>query len=211
MITDNLKSILIINEGNSDNIGDQAINESLKFLVVNELNLKYNFEDLSRHKKNNYLRVDLNSFDKDVKILKKPNFLKTWIYRLLWIKKNLGRILNACKNNDYSIIGGGQLLLANNIFPFEVFIWTFFLKIYKIKYSFFSVGTQGNFSKMDLFFLNYSLKNADKIFLRDTLSVNLIKTHFNTESELVYDVAFIYDEILSKNNIPKKQNFSWSS
>ena len=193
-----VKSLLIINEGNSDNIGDQAINQSLKYLVNNELEYNYFFEDLSRNKKLNDIFNSIN-YSKSQASFKSPSFLKSWIYRFIWVFKNFSRINKACNKNDYAIIGGGQLLLANNIFPFELFVWTFFLKVYKVNYSFFSVGTQGNFSKSDKFFLKFSLSGANKIFVRDRLSRDLIKSNFNIESILTYDVAFNYNKIITKN------------
>jgi len=147
------KNILVINEGNSDNLGDQAIKKSLEYIIKDCLNQNYNFEDLSRYKKtNNFYFGGKNNLKKS-----KPNSSKlyktlvTFLLRFIWITRNFYRINKAVKSNDYAIIGGGQLLLANNIFPFEVFIWTIFLKIYNIKYSFFSVGTEGKFSKLDIF------------------------------------------------------------
>ena len=198
MISD-IKSLLIINEGFSDNIGDQAINESMEFLVKNELNYKYFFEDLTRRNKINS-KFNTSNYTKKTYNKKFPNLFKTWVYRFLWLTKNFYRLKNASRRNDYAVIGGGQLLLANNIFPFEIFIWTLFLNFYKVRYSFFSVGTQGNFSKSDLFFLSYSLKHAKKIFVRDKLSKNLIKSNFNIETCLTYDSAFIFNKVINSLN-----------
>lgn len=195
----NIKSLMIINEGLSDNIGDKAIKESMEYLVKSELTYKYFFEDLSRCNKIDLDSGVVNHTKKKTKI-KTPNLFKTWILRFLWVLKNFSRLKNACKKNDYAIIGGGQLLLANNIFPFEIFIWTLFLNFYKVKYSFFSVGTQGNFSKSDLLFLSYSLKNAKKIFVRDKLSKSLIKSNFNIKTCLTYDTAFVFNSVINSQN-----------
>ena len=196
---DNIKSILIINEGFSDNIGDQAIKESMEYLVNSELKCKYSFEDLSRYNKI-HLNYDVATYTKKNSKIKPPNLFKTWILRFLWVINNFYRLKNACQKNDYAIIGGGQLLLANNIFPFEIFIWTLFLNLYKVKYSFFSVGTQGDFSKSDLFFLSYSLKHAKKIFVRDKLSKTLIKSNFDLKACLTYDTAFVYNSVINSQN-----------
>ena len=191
------KNILVINEGNSDNLGDQAINKSLEYIIKDCFSHNYHFEDLSRHKRVNCI------YEVSVKDLKSPKLnvpkiyksIKTLIYRLIWILRNINRINKAVKLNNYAIIGGGQLLLANNIFPFKVYVWTFFLKYHNVKYSFFSVGTQGNFSKYDRYFLKNALSGAEKIFVRDQLSKDLIKLNFNINSHLTYDVAFMYNKI----------------
>lgn len=191
------KNILAINEGNSDNLGDQAINKSLEYIIKNCFGNKYHFEDLSRHKKVDCI-YDVSVNDSNATKSNTPKVyrsIKTLIYRLIWIKKNIKRINKAVKLNSYAIIGGGQLLLPNNIFPFEVYIWTFFLKYHNVKYSFFSVGTQGIFSKYDRFFLKKALSGAENIFVRDQLSKDLIKIHFNIDSYLTYDVAFMYNNI----------------
>ena len=192
---------MVINEGNSDNLGDQAIKKSLEYIIKDCLNQNYNFEDLSRYKKtNNFYFGGKNNLKKS-----KPNSSKlyktlvTFLLRFIWITRNFYRINKAVKSNDYAIIGGGQLLLANNIFPFEVFIWTIFLKIYNIKYSFFSVGTEGKFSKLDIFFLKNALTGAEKLYVRDQLSKDLINKNFNINSILTYDTAFMYNKIQNLN------------
>ena len=173
MISD-IKSLLIINEGFSDNIGDQAIKESMEFLVKNELNCKYFFEDLTRRKKINS-KFNNSNYSKKTYNNKQPNLFKTWVYRFLWLTKNFYRLKNASRKNDYAVIGGGQLLLANNIFPFEIFIWTLFLNFYKVRYSFFSVGTQGNFSKSD-FLSGKNLLNISLICFFSALPNSKIKS-----------------------------------
>ena len=188
----NPKKILVINEGSSDNFGDQAINESIKYLIEKNKNFKYYFQDLSRNKV-----FDSTVYLNEKKELKnyKRSILKNWGFRIKWFISNFSRINKSCKNKDYVIIGGGQLLLANNIFPFELFIWTIFFKIYKLKFSFFSVGTQDNFSFFDKFFLKYSINNSDKIYVRDQLSKSIIKKYFKVKPKLTYDTAFIFNKI----------------
>jgi len=202
------KSILVINEGSSDNLGDQAINQSLKFLVQDNLSKNYSFEDFSRNNKNK-IEFALSNYGSSDNFFyfKKLIPLKILISRIVWVRNNIGRIIRSCKNNDFAIIGGGQLLLPNKKFPFQIYIWTSFFRIYGLKYSFFSVGTQGNFSNLDKFFLKNALQNASSIYVRDALSRRIILKTFKVKSNLIYDVAFCLDKVLlTKENIKIKND-----
>ena len=69
------KNILVINEGNSDNLGDQAINKSLEYIIKDCFSHNYHFEDLSRHKRVNCI------YEVSVKDLKSPKLNVPKIYK----------------------------------------------------------------------------------------------------------------------------------
>ena len=182
-------NILVINEGYSNNLGDQAINKSFAHIIKNIYKNNYFFEDLNRKKiDNDYKNLNIN--------FKKPSLIISWIYRFYWFLLNFKRINRSLIKIDYVLIGGGQLLMPNNIFPYVIFIWTLLIRLKKIPYSFFSVGSQGNYDLIDRFFLNKSLQKAENIYVRDNLTQSILKKTFNVNSLLTYDVAFFFNKIV---------------
>lgn len=194
--------VLIINEGFSNNLGDQLINESAINFIESKKNFTCFFQDLNR------INLDKNYGTKTKKKYTKTLLfpLKIVFHRLIWFFKNFGRIRYAVKQCNYAIIGGGQLLKDNNIFPFSIFIWTFFLKYYKKKYSFFSVGTQGSYSPVSRKLLGFSIRNADYIYVRDKFSKSIIEKVFKFKCSLTYDFAFLFpkDRNYFSYNLKKK-------
>ena len=179
----------------------------MKFLVQLNLSKKYSFEDLSRKNKSK-IKFNLSNYGTSNSFyFKKLIPLKILISRIGWVRNNIGRIIRSCKDNDFAIIGGGQLLLPNKKFPFQICIWTLFFRIYGLKYSFFSVGTQGIYSNLDKLFLKSALQNASSIYVRDALSRKIISKTFKVKTNLIYDVAFCLDKvILNKENIKIKND-----
>ena len=111
--------ILLVNEGFSDNLGDQAIRESAEY-ILGDLGCVVEFSDytrtvsapikISREKKNGKLPVVFKS------ILP---------IKVRWCLKNIFRIVRQVKGNyDIVVIGGGQLLAPNSKFTMALFVWT---------------------------------------------------------------------------------------
>lgn len=191
------KTALLINEGLSDNLGDQAIRESMEF-ILDKNDYHVIFEDLTRDKKE-YL-YKYNSSPKRKSNTKQKRFLrpvKSILSKLLWIFNNFKRISNVTKNKyDVVVIGGGQLLISNGTFPFALFIWTIFLRIKnKKRIILFGVGLQGEYRGISKFMISYVLKNTKSVHVRDSLSVDILKKVFKKDSSLTYDVAFVYNKI----------------
>jgi polysaccharide pyruvyl transferase WcaK-like protein len=187
--------LLVINEGFSNNLGDQIINKSFEYLISDKPEIKILHEDLNRS------RIDKDYKKKSIKYKKSIFFLlKIFFHRSLWVFKNIKRITLSVRKCNYAIFGGGQLLVDNNIFPFSIFVWTFILTLSGIKYSFFSIGTQGSYSKVGRWLLQKALNNSDHIFVRDQLSKRIIMQNFEILSNITYDIGFL----LKKNKYASK-------
>lgn len=194
------KRILLINEGYSDNFGDQIIKDSLIYLI-NKIGFNACFEDLTRHRL-------INNYDYSEEIvIKKTTFLtpiKSIVWKILWLMKNLKRLINISSYKyDAVVVGGGQLLLSNGIFPFALFIWVNALSLRNNKnIILFSVGTQGSYSKFQKFLLSRTLKKIEHIYVRDKISKDILAKEFNKDSIITYDTAFIFDSIyeVTKND-----------
>lgn len=183
-------NILLINEGLSDNFGDQAIKASMEQLIA-DCGYNCSFQDLTREKTRYSYHYDIKA------VVKEKNFItpfKSFLFKCIWLSKNIKRVYLASRK-DYQavIIGGGQLLLPNGIFPLALFFWVFFLKRKnKNKIFMFSIGTQGKYSKIQKYLISLTLKNIKTIYVRDARSHKILADIFNKESLLTYDSAFSY-------------------
>jgi len=185
--------ILIINEGLSDNLGDQAINDSLFYLA--RLN---GVDDITHADFTKNISIPNEISIHNVKRGKLIFIKKLLPVKLYWFLKNFSRINQISKGKyDKVIIGGGQLLLSNNYFSVALFTWITFLKFYhNHKIIIFSVGSGSKFRLADKILFKYALKKADSVFVRDFKSQVFSKTFFNIKSNFVYDVAFMHNKFL---------------
>lgn len=199
------KKILIINEGHSDNLGDQAINDSLQYLLKCNAIENIEFQDFTKNT------------DKPIEIYKegeKSNKKDSWLRmfkklipsKIKWLIKNITRVIKISKNKyDLVIIGGGQLILSNETFSIAMFSWVLLLKLYRNEnIVLFAVGSGTKFTFIDGFLYKHLLKKVSKIYVRDEKSKMILKDTFNVDSSFVYDVAFIHKNIINKVSKDKK-------
>jgi polysaccharide pyruvyl transferase WcaK-like protein len=186
-------TILLINEGLSDNFGDQAIKESMSFLIK-KTGFNVIFQDLTRNKNKYRHQYDIE-IDKNKRTFLMP--LKSMAWKMLWVVKNLKRItFTSMRKYDAVVIGGGQLLLSNGIFPLALLLWVALLKFRNNKnIVLFSVGMQGEYTGIQRWVFSYILKNIEYVYVRDALSKEILEKVFSKKSELTYDSAFIYDSV----------------
>lgn len=190
------KSVLVLNEGYSDNLGDQAINESVHYLLKGNGVTEIEFQDFTKNLSEIIEISTLNNIDsRPTSTLIK--LIRATPVKLRWLIKNLVRVVKVSnKKYDQVIIGGGQLILSNGTFPIAMFCWVFFLRLFGNKnISICGVGLGTNFSPTDKFLFKYSLKNISKIYLRDKKSQSTLSNVFDVDSELIYDVAFIHNKL----------------
>ncbi len=186
-------TILLINEGLSDNFGDQAIKESMSFLIK-KTGFNVIFQDLTRNK-DRYA----HQYDVEIGVNKKTIFtpLKSLIWKIIWVITNIRRVIRVSMHKyDAVVIGGGQLLLPNGIFPLALLLWVVLLKHRNNKkIVLFSVGMQGEYTGIQRWAFSYILKNIEHVYVRDALSKEILEKVFSKKSELTYDSAFIYDSV----------------
>ncbi|WP_297481104.1 polysaccharide pyruvyl transferase family protein [uncultured Photobacterium sp.] len=192
--------ILSINECHSDNLGDQAISKSINY-IFNKNNCVVINADYSCSQNIKYNNISsLNKNKSKFNLLKKIKALKF----IKWAVFNYRYIMNeSMKDVDFAVIGGGQLILSNSHFPISIFLWTFFLSIYKKNIYLYSVGCGEKFSFIERILIKYSLKKVKIIFVRDQDSKDKLKLIFNIDSIIIPDVAYA----LFKNDNYIKDNF----
>lgn len=194
------KKILLINEGFSSNLGDQAIRESmteaLQFLG-NEVDFAYF---------SNPALQSLPAYDygkqkpaATAKPVKMPfQGLRAYVNNTRWYWKNKKRIADIVrsKNYDVVIIGGGQLLnssarLRFNVFSLALFTWVSAVRRYtRAKIYLIGVGVPSRFQKAEQFFYGKAMQKIDRTWVRDNTSRKSLLANFNVQSELMPDVAF---------------------
>jgi len=190
--------VLIINEGCSDNLGDQAINNSLQ-LILSELG---------------YTNLYHQDFTKIITApislaTPKNNHHKYWrdfIYmiipsKIIWLFRNILRIKKASsKKYKFVVIGGGQLVLSNKYFAIAMASWVLCLRFFgNNKILLFGVGCGSRFKFLDKYLFRYALKNFSDIYVRDTASRDILKNNFHLFAHVVSDVAFWQTKITVHN------------
>ena len=171
-----MKKVLIINQGFTQNIGDKAISFALKrffeekgyTVITAGYAYSYRKRDISEPKDKCLIdnKEDSNTtLSQMCKFLKeiKENLLNNSIGQLLsYIKISRKRLKNhineVSDEYDLAIIGGGQLIKNNNLFPFAFKDWSRFLINHANKIAVVGVGVNPNFSNLEKFIYKKYLK-----------------------------------------------------
>lgn len=198
------KKVLIINRGWSDNLGDQAIKYTLEN-ILKDLGCEVKFCDFIHGKKvDKYSKHQVNnnkSSSKLINIVFKSQLVKS----ILWYLKNKDTFKRCLTDKaELAIIGGGQLLHSNAIFPIALAGWAKHLNKNGCKIVLFGVGAVKDYNMINRNLIKYALKKIDKIYVRDNESRLFIKSNFNKDAEVVPDVVFSIDkyiEPIEENNL----------
>ena len=199
-----MEKILVVNEGYSSNLGDQAIKESV-LNVIQHLGYKADFANYSVPALSDVMESAIDGLRADdltrETVLPRKKFLQTprkAAGQLKWYLTNRREIRRILKNDEYSIIiiGGGQLINSSekvrfNIFSLALYCWvTQAKKNTKARIYLMGVGVVDNFHPVESFFYNQALKLVDGIWVRDKYSSEALKKNFKINSKLMPDFAF---------------------
>lgn len=163
--------ILVINEGDSPNIGDQAINIAVKEALNKKFERGLLVENLSLQKGKllSATEADENKKLSDSEI---PSF--SYIYHFLWICRYLFRALkniNIYRKSDLAIIGGGGIVMDNRLqFPTAIYINSLILKFFNIPFHVMGVSVSDTMSPTAYQLIKKSFLMARSIALRDDIS-----------------------------------------
>lgn len=187
-------NVLVVNEGFSDNIGDQAIQRSMEE-ILDQLPINWSFLDYSAR-----LSVDnistYQSFKKNdnkltlYSILRAcvPTRIKLGIKRFLWLRKV--RRVFIKQSYDAIILGGGQMVQSNGVFPFyfRKLVQLATLKNKACKVIFFGIGIGKNLEPKDEILFR-DILSMGKIYVRDTYSLDKA-CEFGLDASLIPDVVY---------------------
>lgn len=215
LIQQKMKKVLIINEGFSHNLGDQAILEASAGYFKDK-GYATDFLFLSKPK---ILSLPLYQYNETAP--EKPAeqtllyHLRSWLSFIYWLTYNRKTVMNKLKNGDYQIIsiGGGQLIntsgpyLVNN-FAIALFWISRLINRYSKKSGiyFIAVGVAEKFNKVEQYLYKKALDNATAIFVRDEFSQKIMKEIFHKQATIIPDIAFYSQH--NKDNQHEKQNLA---
>ena len=184
--------VLVVNQGHTDNIGDMAINHA----IISELKKRGYNVDFSPF--TGQFPASITSENKslgDCWGMKARRWLKKkakWVSGVAWFVLNIRRIFLASKlNYDYILIGGGQLILSNGIFPVALFTWSLVFGLKKTKIILAGVGVGEDFSFIDKKMIKFAIDSCDRIIVRDGDSAKKINHFFKSRVQEAPDLAFL--------------------
>lgn len=191
-------SILIVNESESENLGDQLITKCSQELIKSSTGKKVDAVDLTRleTKKKVLTRKQKNNF----KYIIKKKLIRFFPKSLLWFFSRIKLIAKFdISKYEYVLIGGGQILLGGNSFPIANLIWTLKARKNNKKVLFFNVGCAKKIDKYDRILLGIAINNSREVWLRDKESLNNFSINFpkKTDRILTIDPVFFVNEVVA--------------
>lgn len=190
------KKILILNQGNTPNLGDIAINDTITTYFKNK-NYDIDFYPFWDEKV-----VFGNKYENYPKVVR----WMLWHFEIFLDFFNRKSINKKIKNSRYDsiIIGGGELLSSHYGFNSSLFLWTKVAKKKNIPIYLFGVSGDLEMSGHKLKRYMKALKKCDKVFVRDAYTKEICMNYYNVNSIHIPDVVFGYNEIIKKSTAAKK-------
>lgn len=184
---------LIINEGSSENIGDQSIN-FVTHKILEDFGVNCEWQSYSCH-----VKVEQRKFvEKQLSPLKRKianNIIFKHYLRIRWWKFNK-ETLKKYRNSQYDIIliGGGQLLNNSWLYPFLFKKWT---DVFQEQFiTTIAIGLGTNFNFIDKKLIIKGLANCKIRTVRDYYSKSYIENKFHLESMYIPDPVFKISDYL---------------
>lgn len=187
-----LDKVLLINEGASDNIGDQALNKGL--------------HDMLKKHSRNVTQVDFTrcknvgeSYSNNAALASKyhtrsklpPSNFRLLLSRSLWFCRNFFKAWSLLtKDVQRVFIGGGQLILDNRYFPIALFTWSIIAKAKRVPVCITFVGVGKDFSWLSKKLISIAMNNTTKIIVRDNVSRDNLVKNFGVKAITSYDSAY---------------------
>ncbi|MGY8900601.1 MAG: polysaccharide pyruvyl transferase family protein [Paraglaciecola sp.] len=184
-----MKTVLIVNECASDNIGDHAISFGV-LQLIRDLNVNAESAYFSTKKsklKTNGKVATRTAFSVLKEVLSKNKFLSFFH----WFVTNISRVYQSIsKTQEAVILGGGQLLLTGRAFPVAIFTWVMISKLKSKNVYILGVGCGEKFSWLEKRLISTALKNAKSIYVREHESVEKLSQNFGVTAKCCPDLAF---------------------
>ncbi|MCW3464662.1 polysaccharide pyruvyl transferase family protein [Chitinophaga nivalis] len=195
-----MKKALIINEGFSNNLGDQAIRESMTSLLQDSgfvTDFAY-FTNPGVPGLPAYQYLDTAVGDKVEQPLSYRTKARLKLAFFYWMGINYRHIRQKLKKHRYDIvvIGGGQLLESSgkdypSRFAIALYWWTLLIKtMTKARIYVIGVGVGTTFNKKENYLFGKALSRVDFIWVRDEFSRSSLYEKFKHRAVVTPDVAF---------------------
>lgn len=195
-----MKRILLLNRKNTDNLGDIAINLSMKKLIESIGNECID-EDFAYPNESGYINITASkTSENNVSIAYgiRRKFLDIirlfpMLYCYVWYFQNR-RLFKVLDNQriDAVIIGGGELVQPNLLFPIALYWWTKSIRNHGIdKCVLFGVGVTREWEPFQKRLVTKSLRHIDDIYVRDKESQRNMQMIFGMTAHLLPDAVFV--------------------
>lgn len=191
------KKILLINQGNTKNIGDNAIFLVIqKYFLIKGIDFQHFWDEELVYK----LLWKIKSLRKLIIFSMKVPFIIDLFNKM--------RIKKAISGNEYEavIIGGGELICAHHGFNSSMKCWTDYFV--KKKVNIYLIGVSGDLNMRSYSQKRYenALKKCTSIFVRDSYTLNICKNHYWLNAKIFPDVVFSLNKVLNFTNEYKKED-----
>lgn len=198
--------ILLINQGKSDNLGDKAIKETAIKLLT-ELGHEVEFAGYAQCKEQNINEIlTNNSSNFSIKLKNRMPSIIKWLLKYHW---EILKEFKEKKEKKYEciVIGGGQLLKKNSVFPFCLLTWIYLLRKNKQKNIFLvGVGIDQNENYFEKNIYKILFKKIKGIYVRDEDSREYLKKNYNINSQYIPDLVFSHSRYI-KNQENQNKNY----
>lgn len=197
------KKVLIINEGFSSNLGDQAIKQSMEAIFTaigfNTTFCYFTNPAVQQLPIYDYVKTKASLTQGGMKA--KIKNLVTYFFSFLIYSRyylNLKKQIRLYLSNqqyDMVVIGGGQLINSSknqciSFFAIALYAWAKAVKKIQIPFYIVGVGAAGKFYSLEKYLYKNALQTSKNIWVRDTFSQQSILKNFNLQTRLIPDVAF---------------------
>lgn len=192
-----MDKIILINEGASDNIGDQALNLGL-FKLLSNLGFNISQVDFTRCVESDSENMKKRKPDvkKNIQVKGSQSKLRLNLSRGKWFVRHVRKVWRYLGQDvDNVVIGGGQLVLDNRYFPIAMFTWISIAKIKRKPVYLISVGVGKRFSLSSRLLIGFSFNMVDGFIVRDEVSQRNLRKNFGVNSESSYDSAYILNNL----------------
>ncbi len=199
-----MSKILILNECNSDNIGDQAISDGM-FSVFSDMGFGVIKKDFSCNpsKSERLVKVRVNEDIRPSFFAHIKRIVPRELHSIIWLIRSYKKMREVVKGDfSYAIIGGGQLVLSNINFPIALYFWAYLLKKKGINYSIVACGAGESFRWHEKYLIRYALGHAmNKVYMRDQRSIDNVKKHFGINAFICPDAAYYLHKKYHENSL----------
>lgn len=189
--------VLVVNQYNSDNLGDKLLNDMLCNNIINlgHQVINVGFAQTTEQKVEFDINKKQNALIKKIKT-KLSAFLKYEILYKRRLKKSQKEIeLSGC---DAIIIGGGQLIKHKSVFLYCMMNWVNFAKKINVPSIIYGISIDSNLNWFEKYIYRKVIRKVNIINVRDNQTVLLMKKFFNIDVEVSPDIAFSYYDKLIK-------------
>jgi len=187
--------VLIINQGNTENYGDIAINNTITNFFLHK---KIECDNLLYWDEKEVFGRNYEHY---------ADFIKNILWKKMFLvdKLNYFRFLKKINNRKYDavIIGGGELIGSHLGFNSSLYVITSIFKKKNIPIILYGVSGDVNISEFYQKRYKKALSRIDFIYVRDKKTADNIKKYYNIDVNYSPDVVFAHDFLKKKKRNQK--------